>query len=477
MSFLHALRLRGLFVKLVLMFMIVGFGALFLVSILMSQFSSGRYESSIRSFFNGLDQQQLTALASGTDPRDKEACTVLASKIFWNVVRSGVTRVSDFGIMFSFFHSGRMQVRIIDDNGMVCATQPDATPLLGKALSAAVHGEQPNFIQRDNDDWAMVKRVALPLANNTQALIGLHYWSQWELYDEVLDATVYDYIRTFILINSMGASVAALFVWRLFRRIKRATNAADQWAAGDLRARIKDGSRDEFGRLMQRFNSMADAISKSFDTQKALAISVERNRIARDLHDTAKQRSFVLGLKLTELEYEAQGHAPLLPTVESARRLADHLQQDLENVVSGFNLPAIADYGLYETLLRSVRDLLAGSGVQWSINWPENARSAFDGVPEIAQELLMITHEAVANALRHAQCRTIRIDCKPGARWHWSITDDGQGFDIGKAPFGMGLSNMRWRANTLPGGIITIQSEATGTSVDVSFKLPVAGQS
>ncbi|MDM3829113.1 HAMP domain-containing protein, partial [Proteus mirabilis] len=91
-------------------------------------------------------------------------------------------------------------------------------------------------------------------ANNTQALIGLHYWSQWELYDEVLDATVYDYIRTFILINSMGASVAALFVWRLFRRIKRATNAADQWAAGDLRARIKDGSRDEFGRLMQRFN-------------------------------------------------------------------------------------------------------------------------------------------------------------------------------------------------------------------------------
>lgn len=477
MSFLHALRLRGLFVKLVLMFMIVGFGALFLVSILMSQFSSGRYESSIRGFFNGLDQQQLTALASGTDPRDKEACTVLASKIFWNVVRSGVTRVSDFGIMFSFFHSGRMQVRIIDDNGMVCATQPDATPLLGKALSAAVHAEQPNFIQRDNDDWAMVKRVALPLANNTQALIGLHYWSQWELYDEVLDATVYDYVRTFILINSMGASVAALFVWRLFRRIKRATNAADQWAAGDLRARIKDGSRDEFGRLMQRFNSMADAISKSFDTQKALAISVERNRIARDLHDTAKQRSFVLGLKLTELEYEAQGHAPLLPTVESARRLADHLQQDLENVVSGFNLPAIADYGLYETLLRSVRDLLAGSGVQWSINWPEGAHSAFDAVPEIAQELLMITHEAVANALRHAQCRTIRIDCKPGARWHWSITDDGQGFDIGKAPFGMGLSNMRWRANTLPGGIITIQSEATGTSVDVSFKLPVAGQS
>jgi two-component system NarL family sensor kinase len=477
LGLLSALRLRGLFVKLALMFMIVGFGALFLVSILMSQFSSSRYEANIRSFFADLDQQQLSALTSGTDPRNKEACTLLADKIFWNVVKAGVTRVTDFGVMFSYFHSGRLQVQIIDNSGVLCATQPDATPLLGKAMTGAAQSEQPDFIQREDEDWAMVTHVKLPAADGAEALIGLHYWSQWELYDEVIDVTVYDYIRTFILINAMGASVAGLFVWQLLRRIKRAANAADQWAEGDLRARIKDRSKDEFGRLVERFNNMADAISKSFDVQKALAISIERNRIARDLHDTAKQRSFVLGLKLTELEYEARAHGPLLPTVESARRLADHLQQDLENVVSGFNLPSIADFGLHKTLLHSVQDLLSGSGIQWSINWPEDTRNAFDTAPELAQELLMITHEAVANALRHSHCQNICIDCKPGTRWHWSISDDGQGFDIGSAPFGMGLSNMRWRANTLPGGIITISSESTGTTVDISFKSPVMTQS
>ncbi|MBA8901783.1 HAMP domain-containing protein [Phyllobacterium sp. P30BS-XVII] len=474
MGLLNALRLRGLFVKLVLMFVIVGFSALLLVSMVMSQFSSSRNESSIRDFLNGLDRQQLNALATGVDPRDRNACNALASKIFWNTVQAGIKGVSDFGVMFSDFYSGRLQVQIVDSQGLLCATLPEATPLLTKAMTEARQSPQPIPVYRDDEDWAMVTPVSLPNAANTQALIGFHYWSQWQLYDEIASATVYDYIRTFILIGSMGASVAALFVWRLYRRIKRATNAADQWADGDLRARIKDGSKDEFGRLVERFNNMADAISKSFDMQKALAISVERNRIARDLHDTAKQRSFVLGLKLTELEYEAQGHAPLLPTVESARRLADHLQQDLENVVSGFNLPAIADFGLYETLLRSVGDLLSGSGIQWSINWPQDTRDAFDSAPETAQELLMIMHEAVANALRHAQCHAIRIECKPGPRWHWNISDDGQGFDIGSAPFGMGLSNMRWRANTLPGGIITITSQPSGTSVDVSFKPPAA---
>ncbi|QND50671.1 HAMP domain-containing protein (plasmid) [Phyllobacterium sp. 628] len=459
------------------MFMIVGFGALFIVSILMSQFNASRYESSIRGVINGLDRQQFNASATAANLRDKAACDALASKIFWNLVDTGVTQMLDFPAMFSYFHDGKLQVKIINDQGILCSTLPAATPLLDQAMIEAAQSSQPEVLHRQGEDWALITRINLPAGDGVQALVGVHYWSQWQIYDEVLSGTVSDYIRTFILINSMGASVAALFVWRLLRRIKRATNAADQWAAGDLRTRIKDNSKDEFGRLAERFNNMADALSKSFDMQKALAISVERNRIARDLHDTAKQRSFVLGLKLTELEYEAQQHAPLLPTVESARRLADHLQKDLENVVSGFNLPAIADHGLHETLVRSVRDLLSGSGIQWSIDWPDRIGAQLDTAPELAQELLMITHEAIANALRHSQCRNIHIACKPGHPWHWSVTDDGHGFDTAGAPIGMGLSNMRWRANTLPGGDLALSSSPKGTIVDISFELPVLAKS
>ncbi|NHV25228.1 HAMP domain-containing protein [Burkholderia sp. D-99] len=471
---------RGLFVKLVPTFIVVGFVAMVLSSVLTSVLWRSHAESDIRRFLGNVDRPALAASTGAVDWRDPVACRAAADAMFWQIARIGARDVMDFAPMMGFFAAGRLQVRITRPDGAGCETSPAASPLLSDAFAAtpADPSAHDTMLRRD-DDWAIVTRVVMP--GGAIARIGVHYWPGWQLHYEIADdASAYDLIRTVLYLGAMGASFAALLVWLLVRRVRRMTAAADRWAAGDLSARIADTSRDELGALAAHFNRMADALARAFGTQKALAVSVERTRIARDLHDTAKQRSFVLGLKLTELEYEARRHPDLLPTVGAARRLADHLQQDLDNVVTGFSLPAIAEDGLHAAVSQAVHDLLAGSGIDWSLDLPEVAERTLDAHPAAAHELLMITHEAAANALRHSGCRRIDIACEPGSaahaasgssttRWRWTVRDDGTGFDPVAVPVGMGLGNLRWRADALPGGMLDIASGADGTRVTILF--------
>lgn len=101
-----------------------------------------------------------------------------------------------------------------------------------------------------------------------------------------------------LLISFLSALLLAVYVLRRIRRVER---AAAQWAEGQLKARINDRHRDEIGRLAATFDHMADALDKNIEVKQSLAAAEERNRMARDLHDTAKQRCFALGLKLSLL--------------------------------------------------------------------------------------------------------------------------------------------------------------------------------
>ena len=351
---------------------------------------------------------------------------------------------------------------------MVCGTAPAPSPLLRRALvqALAAGAGQAEMAIDDNDQWAIARWVEL--GGGRRALVGLNYYPEWATNADSVIA--FDLARTFIYALGIGTSFIVLWMWLLLRRVRRATEAADRWAQGDFSASIADRSRDEFSALAERFNRMADALSRTLHLEKALGGSLERNRIARDLHDTAKQRSFVLGLKLAELEHDARGDPRLLRTVTQARLLADRLQQDLVDVVSGFKLPAIAELGLREALSRNIDDLLDGSGIAWELVLPEPLEHWLLSRPLVTQELLMITHEATANARRHSSCKRVRVAGeRNGRRWLWSVEDDGLGFEPATAPAGMGLANLRWRADQLPHGQLRIASSAAGTQVRVEF--------
>ena len=260
----------------------------------------------------------------------------------------------------------------------------------------------------------------------------------------------------------------------LVKRIERAQRTSAAWTGGDLKARINDRGDDEFGRLTESFDQMADALAGVIEVKQALAAADERNRLASDLHDTAKQRAFALGLQLAALK-NLPAPPPQFATIAAASvSLISHLQQDLASVITRFSGPTIAETGFRWALSDGIQTLLAGSAVEWHLRIDAQEETALEAVPETARQLLLISLEAAANTLKHAGAANLRLSGERiGQRFIWCIADDGRGFNLqSKASTGMGLTNMRSRANGLRDGKFSLSSDPrSGTVTTIEFSL------
>jgi signal transduction histidine kinase len=100
--------------------------------------------------------------------------------------------------------------------------------------------------------------------------------------------------------------------------------------------------------------------------------------------------------------------------------------------------------------------------------------------PEVERQVLRIAHEAVVNAVRHAQPTIVHMELSyDGDSVHLRVTDDGHGFDADHAhPKGeghWGLSIMRERAQQIGGSFALASSPDGGTRIDLVA--PIAGHS
>ena len=104
----------------------------------------------------------------------------------------------------------------------------------------------------------------------------------------------------------MGAVFGGVIANGLSSRFKRLSTTTDAWSVGDFSKFIEDMTGDEISHFADRLNNMARQLQELMRQRQAMAISEERNRLARDLHDSAKQQalaaSFELGTALTLYE-------------------------------------------------------------------------------------------------------------------------------------------------------------------------------
>lgn len=369
---------------------------------------------------------------------------------------------------------GRLALRYERAGGGGC--QYPAAP--GESLRAAMaqvvppEGAEPS-VRTTTLPSGWIQTVALRAPDDPAATLTLGMQASHPLAllwrttrPQLLDLFLY-----LLIISAMSALALAVF---LVRRIRRAERAAEAWAAGELATRINDRGGDEIGRLSQRFDHMADALGGVIEVKQALAAAEERNRLARDLHDTAKQRSFALGLQLTVLRHRTQGDAEQHELVETSLRLATMLQHDLSDIIQRFGGPTIAEQGLTATLRDSLELMLRGSGIAWTLILAPAEEARLCALPKLAGQLLLIATEAAANALRHSGASHLQVRFERyGEQCRWSISDDGHGFDPDRVEStGMGLANIRLRAQALPQGRLELYSRAkSGTMVLVMFRL------
>jgi signal transduction histidine kinase len=205
------------------------------------------------------------------------------------------------------------------------------------------------------------------------------------------------------------------------------------------------------------------------------AVAAERNRMARDIHDTLAQ-GFTGVIVQLEAVQEAMSQKLATKAAEHLARASELARESLQEArrsVRALRPQSLEEKDLCEALQSLIGKMTAGTTV--------HAEFVVQGQPrelplEWDENLLRICQEVLTNVLRHAQasdfCAQLAFD--DGAI-RLNLRDNGIGFDPAGRHDGLGLQGIRERVEAM-GGQLSIQS-ATGEGTTISILLPLSNTS
>jgi NarL family two-component system sensor histidine kinase LiaS len=276
----------------------------------------------------------------------------------------------------------------------------------------------------------------------------------------------------------VGTGFGFMTARRYTSRLQSIAAAANSWSSGDFKAAAEDTSKDEIGQLAQGLNEMAGKLQELVDLRQNLATAEERNRLARDLHDTVKQQIFATTMQIGAARALMQSDAGAAEArLMEAERQAYAAQQELTAILEQMRPGSYQRQGAAAGLEQMLRSTIA----DWSRQSGIAAAVQCEALPEIAEAqqrtVLRILQEALSNIARHSAASRVRVEARGGGRVSLVITDDGRGFTADNGHGGMGLRNMRERSESLPGGTFSVSSEAgQGTRLEITFSADEGSQ-
>jgi signal transduction histidine kinase len=309
------------------------------------------------------------------------------------------------------------------------------------------------FDEQNNRKGVLYFREDLPIDWSQAYLLAIP-----AIFDQLIPNLIFFAIIGFIF----GSPLA----WYISKRLKNIAFTAQSWRTGDFSAKTNDKSSDEIGILSRRLNEMADDLRENFALRQTIATAEERNRIARDLHDSVKQQVFGLAMQISTASalVEKDNEAAKSYLVES-ENLIKEIQAELVDMIHEFSLPVNESQTFKVKIENFVSDWSRQNVMKTEINVDEKLR-----IPtEIAQTFYRITQESLSNIARHSEATEVKISLKnSNKKLNMSFIDNGCGFDTAKIKKGFGLQSIRERAESLPNGWLKIDSKInSGTTIEV----------
>jgi signal transduction histidine kinase len=221
-----------------------------------------------------------------------------------------------------------------------------------------------------------------------------------------------------------------------------------------------DDSDQQLIEMLAVHAALAIEKTRLYERSRELSIVEERNRLARELHDSVSQKLF--GVTLT-----AEAAASV---IQRLQQLAREAMEELRSLIFELRPPAVETEGLATALRKHIDVLQRVHGHTVTLRLDEDAPPRGEGDAEV----LRIAQEALQNALRHAHAENVdvRLQAENG-RLRLAVSDDGVGFDPADTALRarrLGLTSMEERARAL-GGHLTIDSRP-GTGTTVSLEVP-----
>jgi signal transduction histidine kinase len=202
------------------------------------------------------------------------------------------------------------------------------------------------------------------------------------------------------------------------------------------------------------------------------AVLEERNRIARELHDTLEQELAGITMQL-DLAADCFQEAPSVAqhALETARDMSRHSMVEARRSVWDLRCQLLEDGDLVSALAQIVEPLVPREHTKVDFKI-EGHPARLPGPVEM--NLLRIGQEAVANAVKHGRARQVSIELQYAtASVCLTVRDDGQGFAPGQSPPAghFGLLDMRERAQAM-GSHLRVESEP-GRGTRIAVEIPV----
>jgi signal transduction histidine kinase len=213
----------------------------------------------------------------------------------------------------------------------------------------------------------------------------------------------------------------------------------------------------------RRSDQLLEELRAAQSQLQDLAVSEERNRLARELHDSVKQQIFATAMQLGAARASLEVDTPAARRhLIEAERLVQAAQQELNTLIHQLRPVGLGEHGIASALRSYVRD--------WSrqSNIPADAQVQGERLlpSQVEQALFRVAQEALSNVARHSGAThvLVRLDYGP-ARVSLTIADNGRGLAAGLRSNGIGLHSMRERMASL-GGHLELNSDApTGARV------------
>jgi signal transduction histidine kinase len=266
---------------------------------------------------------------------------------------------------------------------------------------------------------------------------------------------------------------------RFSHHLCQLTEAARRWSQGDFSVTVHNNRKDEIGQLTQNLNGMMKQLKNMIEVKQDLASANERNRLARELHDTIKQQIFALNFQIA---IARKLHQPeddqLAQHLDEAQNILQDIQKEMTNLIFPMRQAALANQDL--------ADALAAYLSRWSYQYGIFVKFTTDikgqeknfGISHrIKEAFFRVAQEALSNVARHSEATYVQVILTIG--WLYitlKISDNGKGFNqTQRKMLGMGLSSMEERIKAIHGQLQITNLQPSGTEVLATYKSQEAG--
>ncbi len=195
----------------------------------------------------------------------------------------------------------------------------------------------------------------------------------------------------------------------------------------------------------------------------------ERERIARDLHDTLLQGILSASLQLEVADRQIASDATVKPLIQRVSNLLRQLADESRHAVRGLRSRYTEEENLERALTQIAKDLGTSNEVKSRVVVEGTPRSLR---PVVRDEIYRIAAEALGNAFRHSQASTVEAVLEYGrANFRLLVRDDGKGIDsevlVGGREGHFGLSGVRERAAKIGAQVKIRTAAGAGTEIDL----------